>query len=333
MPLIYLMITKLLLLATEQFDNHPFQRVTPGAVDIQHLFMWFMYAAAFVFIAVIGFMLYSMYKYRYRGEGDDREPPQTHSNFKVEASLTLFSFALVFSFAFLAVRFMIRMHKPPEGRSANEKADIVIIGHQWWWEAKYPKQGFTTANEVHFPVGKDMLVKFKSADVVHDWWLLALGEKIDMFPGHYNHLWINVKKAGKYWGTCSEYCGKQHANMQIHVVAQSPKAFKKWEKHQAQPVVPPANRMEALGSALFGSKACGSCHNIKGKPGANGDVGPDLTHVGSRKTLVTFLQNTPENMSAWLDNPQNVKKGAHMPSFHFNKEELKSLTTYLEGLK
>jgi cytochrome c oxidase subunit 2 len=212
MALIYLMITQLLLSATEQFNNHPFQRVTQGAEDIQHLFLWFMIAAAFVFISVIGFMLYSMYKYRYRGEGDNREPPQTQSNIKVETSLTLFSFALVFAFAFLAVRFMIRMHKPPEGRSVNEKADIVIVGHQWWWEAKYPKEGFTTANEVHFPVGKDMLVKFKSADVVHDWWVLALGEKIDMFPGHYNHLWIKVEKAGKYWGTCSEY---SESSMQI----------------------------------------------------------------------------------------------------------------------
>src|SRR5699024_3055736 len=118
---------------------------------------------------VIGFMVYSMIKYRHRGEGDDREPPQTHSNIKMEASLTLAAFVLVGIFAFLSLKLMIKMATPPDGRSAGDKADIVIVGHQWWWEAKYPKEGFTTANEVHFPVGKKLLVKFKSADVVHDW--------------------------------------------------------------------------------------------------------------------------------------------------------------------
>jgi cytochrome c oxidase subunit 2 len=327
------MISQLLLLAIYQISNHPFQRVTEGATGIENLFIWFLIAATLVFLAVIGFMVYSMIKYRHRGEDDDYEPPQTHANFKMEASLTLASLVLVGIFAYLSLNLMTRMHTPPNGRSKNDKADIVIVGHQWWWEAKYPKAGFTTANEVHFPVGKSMLVKFKSADVVHDWWVLALGEKIDMFPGHYNHLWINVKKAGTYWGTCAEYCGKQHAHMQIHVVAQSPGDFKKWEKHQAQPAAPPSNREQALGSALFGSKACGQCHNIRGNPGADGDVGPDLTHIGSRKTILTFEKNTKDNLLKWLDHPQDVKKGAHMPSFRFNDKQLNNLVTYLEGLK
>jgi cytochrome c oxidase subunit 2 len=225
------MISQLLLLALQKLNDHSFQfqRVTPGAEDIHHLFIWFMGAAGFVFFSVIGFMVYSMIKYRYRGgDVDDEDIPQIHNRTKVETVLTLSSFGLVILFGYFTVHFMTRMHQPAPGRSVKGEPDIVIIGHQWWWEAKYPKAGFTTANEIHFPVGKRVLVKFKSADVIHDFWVLALGEKIDMFPGHYNHLWIQVKKAGNYWGTCAEYCGTQHAHMEIHVIAQPPKEFKKW---------------------------------------------------------------------------------------------------------
>jgi cytochrome c oxidase subunit 2 len=323
----------LLLLLAQHPGYHPFQRITPGAVDIHNLFIWFLGAAGFVFIAVQGFQFYSMWRYRYRGEGDTYQPPQTHNYTRLETFLTCFSFGLVILFGYFSVHFVIRMHKPAKGRAAANKPDIVVIGHQWWWEAKYPKAGFTTANEIHFPVGKKVLVKFKSADVIHDFWVLSLGEKIDMFPGHYTKLWIDAKKPGTYWGTCAEYCGDQHAHMQIHVVAQKPKQFKKWEKHQAQPAAPPSNREEVLGSAIFGSKACGSCHNIKGDAGANGDVGPDLTHIGSRKTILTYLKNTPQNLHKWIDHPQIVKQGAHMPSFKFNKKQLNNLVTYLEALK
>ncbi len=309
-------------------DNQPFQRVTPGAQDIHHLFIWFLAAAAFVFVVVMGFMFWRLYKYRYRGEEGD--PPQDPGSLKVEMILTLASFGLVFLFIFLTIRTMVRMHHPPK---KGQKPDIVIIAHQWWWEAKYPKPGFETANEVHFPVGKRMEVKFKSADVVHDWWVPALGKKMDIFPGRTTHLSIKIEKPGEYYGTCAEYCGAEHGRMHIHVIAQSPKKFKAWEKHQEQPAKPSNTKRAMLGNAIFNSLSCGRCHNINGNPSADGHDGPDLTHLISRKTILTFVENTPKNLHHWINHTQQMKKGANMPPFRFNKKQLNAVVAYLEGLK
>jgi len=275
-------------------------------------------------------MTYSLIKYRYREDEDyDGEPRQIHGNLKVETSLTIASFALVGIFGYLSIHTLLKMNPSTK----NHKPDIIITGHQWWWEAKYTKTGAVTANEIHFPVGKRMLVEFKSADVIHDWWVPALGQKIDMFPSKTTHMWIKIEKPGHYQGTCAEYCGAQHAHMRIHVIAQSPKKFNKWEKHEAQPAAPPSSRMAALGDAVFSGKSCGRCHNIKGNPSANGDVGPDLTHIASRKTILTFVKNTPKNLHEWINHPQKMKEGAHMPGFKFNKKQLNAIVDYLEGLK
>ncbi|HKI46590.1 MAG TPA: cytochrome c oxidase subunit II [Balneolales bacterium] len=303
------------------------EAASPGSKSIYHLFDYFLIAATVVFSIVTFLVLYI--SYRYRGKSEDPDPKQVFGNKKIEISLTLITFAVVGFYFYLTISTMISIQHP----AGNQKPDVVITGHQWWWEVEYPKAGVTAANEVHLPVGKKLLIDLKSADVIHDWWVPALGRKMDMIPGRTNHLWLTIDKKGTFVGACSEYCGAEHAWMRIHVIAQSPAAFKKWEKEQEKPADSPQSYMAVKGDSLFMKSTCVNCHSIKGTP-ANGDVGPDLTHLGSRRTILAgMLKNNPENLTRWLDNPQNVKKGANMPNFMLSNIQVKELVTYLEGLK
>jgi cytochrome c oxidase subunit 2 len=217
--------------------------------------------------------------------------------------------------------------------SKGRKPDIVVVAHQWWWEMHYPDYKLITANELHIPVGKRLLMRVESADVIHDWWVPALGRKIDAVPGRLNYNWIEANAPGDYEGTCSEYCGMQHAWMRIKVIAQPPAEFQKWIAHQQQIPPLPTDSVAQRGALLFQNMACANCHRIAGTP-AESHIGPDLTHLASRETILSgMLPNTPENLQRWLKNPQKIKEGAHMPDFRLSPEQIKDLTTYLEALK
>lgn len=211
--------------------------------------------------------------------------------------------------------------------------DIIITGHQWWWEISYPGTPVTTANELHLPVGRRLLVQLNSADVIHDWWVPAFGAKMDMIPGRNNHLWLNITKAGIYEGACSEFCGQQHAWMRIRVVAQSDSSYLTWLKARSMQAAKIIDSTAKAGQALFMHASCSNCHRIRGTE-ANGVAGPDLTHFATRTTMLAgMLANTPANVDRWLNNPQLVKPGAHMPRFIFNRDSIKMLTAYLQTLK
>ncbi len=303
------------------------EAASPGSESIYHLFDYFLIAAFFV-AASITFLVFYL-SFRYRAKKDDPEPKQNHGNHKIEITLTLITACVVGFFFYLTVSTMLSIQKP----AGNHKPDVVITGHQWWWEVEYPKDGVIAANEIHLPVGKKLLINLKTADVIHDWWVPALGRKMDMIPGRTNHIWLTINKPGKYEGACSEYCGAQHAWMRIQVIAQSPNQFKKWEEHHAQPAGEPKSNLAQKGKNLFMRSTCVNCHAIEGTK-AGGRIGPDLTHIGSRKTLLTgMMKNDPENLDKWLTNPQKVKKGAHMPNFLFKKQQVRELSAYLEGLK
>lgn len=213
------------------------------------------------------------------------------------------------------------------------KPDIIIIAHQWWWDMRYPSYDVITANELHIPVGKKLLMRVESADVIHDWWVPDLGRKIDAVPGRYNYTWIEADSAGTYDGTCSEYCGAEHAWMRIKVIAQNQNDFNNWIHNQQHIALVPKNSAAITGASLFQQKTCGNCHAIEGTP-ADMHIGPDLTHIGSRETILSgMLPNTKFNLVRWLTNPQKVKPGAHMPNFLLDSTEVNDLATYLEGLK
>lgn len=210
---------------------------------------------------------------------------------------------------------------------------MIITGHQWWWEVQYPGKDVVAANEIHLPVGRKVLIELRSDDVIHDWWVPELGPKMDMEPGSANYLWVTIHKPGIYHGACSEFCGKQHAWMRIQVIAQKLDDYQQWLAERKKPAVTPASKLALTGASIFNSSTCANCHSIKGTE-ALGVAGPDLTHVASRKTLLTGLMlNNKQNLEKWINDPQSVKPGALMPRFIFKKDTINALVEYLSSLK
>jgi cytochrome c oxidase subunit 2 len=216
---------------------------------------------------------------------------------------------------------------------ANETPDVIIIGHQWWWEFQYPKLNITTANELHVPLRTRLLAEVRSADVIHSFWVPQLGPKIDATPGFPTNTWIQADMPGTYQGTCVEYCGAEHANMRITVVAQTETDFNAWV--QQQQVVPPipTSGEAATGYQLFLQLTCSNCHTIAGTT-AQGTVAPDLTHVADRMTLGSgVIPNSPAYLASWLADPQTIKPECLMPNLHLTTDQINALVAYLEGNK
>lgn len=300
---------------------------SPQTLAISKLALVILILCAFILLLVGLLVWYASWKFRERPGAPP--PPKTFGNLKFETTWTILPFLILIVVFILTVRTMHAVN-PPEG---DREADLVITAHQWWWEIKYLGSGVLTANEVHIPTDKKLLVRLESADVIHDFWVPTLARKIDAIPGHPNYFYLEADEPGVYHGVCAEFCGTQHAGMRIRVIAQTPEAFQNWKK--AQLVIPPRPITDpaARGAALFASKTCYNCHTISGT-GSTQEIGPDLTHVASRQTLgAGVLENSPENLRAWLKNPQQYKPGSHMPNFQLQPDELQALATYLGSLK
>ncbi|MBS1501215.1 MAG: cytochrome c oxidase subunit II [Bacteroidetes bacterium] len=305
-----------------------FNTASPEAEKIGAVGNGFLIGATAMFLLVAFLTVYICV--RYRAKAGNPEPKQTSGNRKVEMTMVGIPFLMVIFFFFWSMKTMSAVLPP---RPAHAVPDIIITGHQYWWQADYPAGKFSTANEIHLPVGRKLLVELRGADVIHDWWVPALGEKMDMIPGTSNYLWMTITKPGTYLGSCSEFCGEQHAWMRITVIAQQPEAYQRWLAGQAATGELPADTMAARGAALFMHASCSSCHSIRGTT-AIGTNGPDLTHFAGRQTMLTgMLKVSNENIYRWLLDPQKVKPGAHMPRFIFPKDSLLALTAYLSSLK
>lgn len=276
---------------------------------------------------IIVAVAYIIIRYR-KKPGEDGEPYQDFGSIKLEIVWTAIPIAMV-AVLFLLTCSTMKTVDPPAG---EREPDLVVIGHQWWWEIRYPSSGVLTSNEIHIPVGEKMLVRLESIDVIHDFWVPELGRKIDLVPGHPNYIWFVAGKPGVYLGACAEFCGDQHANMRIRVVAEPEADFRKWIDEQL--VVPrtPTGGIAGVGAKLFQTMACMNCHTIRGTAAA-ARVGPDLTHLADRATIgAGVLTNTPENLAKWLANPQRYKQGAFMPNMKLSDSEVKSIVAYLEAL-
>ena len=213
--------------------------------------------------------------------------------------------------------------------------DVVVIGHQFWWEFRYPKLGIVTANELHIPVSDPhhptpTYLEMSSADTDHSFWVPQLAGKMDVIPNRVNVMWIDPESPGLYLGQCAQYCGTQHAKMLLRVYGQSQADFDAWVAQQQQPAKQDASAAE--GQAVFLRNACINCHTIAGTAAA-GRFGPDLTHLASRDTIASgAVQNTPENLRKWIDNPDQMKPGCLMPAMHLNDHDLNAVTAYLTTL-
>ena len=212
-----------------------------------------------------------------------------------------------------------------------------MTGHQWWWQVQYqnrdPTQVFQTANEIRIPVGRPVTFDLESTDVIHSFWVPDLMGKQDMIPGRTNTLTVEAARPGLYRGQCAEYCGLQHAHMAFFVFAEPPAVFDAWRRHELQSASPPRTPGQVAGLRLFLGGPCAACHTVSGT-GAGGNLGPDLTHFGSRATIAAgLLHNTPANLDLWLKNPQALKPGNYMPPLNLAPRQRAALVAYLEALK
>jgi cytochrome c oxidase subunit 2 len=300
---------------------------TKQASDILSSFYIMLGVAAFIFVVVAGLVVYASIRFRRREGGP--EPKQFRENVGLEVLWISIPTLIVIGLFIIAVRTMSQVNPPVIDR----KPDLIVVAHQWWWELHYPQSGVTTANEVHLPVGRLQLLRLISDDVIHDFWVPSLGKKVDIIPGHPNHLWLTIVRPGTYLGTCDEFCGAEHAWMRIRVIAQNPGDFDAWLRHQEQPAAPPSPGAAEKGAGIFEQKNCVNCHSITGVA-TRGLVAPDLTHVASRETLASgVLSNTPANLYRWLKSPQAIKPGCNMPDLGLSDNQIEYLTAYLGGLK
>ncbi len=272
---------------------------------------------------VVGLITWSLV--RYRAKPDAPEPAQTVGNKPVEITWTVIPLLLIVLMFVLTARAMNRTDPVPK----NPKPDLTVIGHQWWWEARYPS-GAIAANEIHIPTGKHLLVQMDSADVIHDFWAPRLSRKIDMVPGHPNQIWLSAATPGVYQGECAEYCGTEHAWMRFLVFAEPPEKFEQWEKRQLEPIASRGGTAAEGGARLFQQMTCANCHALGGTA-ARAQFGPDLTHLDERQTLAAgVVSNTPAELRRWLKDPQSIKPGTLMPNLQLTDAQVSELTAYLE---
>ena len=214
---------------------------------------------------------------------------------------------------------------------------ITLTAHQWWWEATYEDGGvhdrFTTANELHIPVGRPVLFTLAASDVIHSLWVPELAGKKDLIPGRVApHAW-RADRAGTYRGVCAEFCGYQHAHMALLVIAEAPDAYAAWAERQRQPAAEPADDAAKRGRDVFLTSTCAMCHAVDGTT-AQAQRAPNLTHVASRRTIAAgTLANSPANRAAWIADPQAIKPGANMPPHALRPEDARALFAYVDTLQ
>lgn len=220
--------------------------------------------------------------------------------------------------------------------ASDQALKIRLTGYRWWWKVQYPgetpAQEMVTANEIHIPTGRPVLIDAYSQDVIHSFWVAPLHGKKDLVPGHPSSIWIQADRPGRYEGQCAEFCGLQHAHMRLVVVAEPQEKFDAWLQAQSQPARQPSDPLAQHGLNVFLSGPCVLCHAIRGTE-ANGQVAPDLTHLASRATLAAAtLPNSPGNLAGWIVDSQHVKPGNAMPANSLSAEDLQALLVYLGGL-
>jgi cytochrome c oxidase subunit 2 len=254
--------------------------------------------------------------------------PRDHGR-ALEITWTAIPALVLLVFFGLTLRTMAIVNAQPE-----PALRVQVIGHQWWWEFRYPDLGITTANELHLPTGVPIHLDLQSADVIHSFWVPRFGWKKDTIPNKLNTLSVQVDEAGTYAGACAEYCGNQHAWMRIVVVAQPQAEMDAWVKAQQTPAPAPTDPTAQRGQQIFAASTCVNCHAVAGTNAA-ATVGPDLSHVGSRSTIgAGVAERSPATLQQWIQNPQSLKPGVLMPGYAaLSQDDLAALAAYLDGLK
>jgi cytochrome c oxidase subunit 2 len=310
------------------FDPHS----TP-AESIRHLSYFVLVITGLIFLVVFILLTYVIVKFRNKTLEDGREPAQVYGSTQIELAWTIIPILIVVVL-FLATARVI--HAIQDARKPATAVEVTAIGHQFWWEFRYPALGIVTANELHVPVSDPAhptptFLKLLSADTDHSFWVPQLAGKTDLIPNRVNETWLDPQQTGIYFGQCAQYCGTQHAKMLLRVSVDSPEEFAAWVQAQKQPAK--QDEKEIAGRHVFETTACINCH-VVGGTNATGRFGPDLTHLMSRSTIASgAAENSPENLRLWIQNPDAIKPGSLMPAMKLSDNDLDALVRYLETLR
>jgi cytochrome c oxidase subunit II len=286
-----------------------------------------------IFVIVFSLIAYTIVKYRGPRIDNGREPPQIYGSNQVELAWTVIPGLIVLILFLATARVIQSVQDAPEPHGAIE---VIAIGHQYWWEFRYPSLGVDTANELHVPVSDPShptptFIHLLSADTDHSFWVPRLAGKTDLIPNHPNQMWIDPRETGIYLGQCAQYCGVQHAKMLLRVYVDSPEQFEAWVRAEKQPAAKDVTAEE--GRRVFETTACINCHAVSGTV-ADGHFGPDLTHLMSRDTIAAgAAPNTPAALRTWIQDPDSIKPGSLMPAMKLNDHDADALTAYLETLR
>ena len=305
------------------FDPH-----SANAESLYHLSHFVLAITGAIFVVVFSLLAYVMVKFRNRTTDAGREPTQVYGSTQIELAWTIVPILIVVVLFLATARVIHGIQDSPKPAKVLE---VTAIGHQFWWEFRYPTLGIVTANELHIPVNMPTYLKLLSADTDHSFWVPQLGGKTDLIPNRVNEMWIAPQQTGIFLGQCAQYCGTQHAKMLLRVTVESPEEFDAWVRAQKQPAI--QDEKEAAGRHVFESTSCVNCHAVEGTHGV-GRFGPDLTHLMSRQTIAAgAAENTQENLRLWIQNPEAIKPGSLMPAMKLNGVDLDALVRYLETLR
>ncbi|HSU19568.1 MAG TPA: cytochrome c oxidase subunit II [Acidobacteriaceae bacterium] len=356
-----------------------FAPISTPAHDVRQLSFFVLMITGGIFLGVGGLILYAIIRFRARPD-DNTEPPQVFGSTQIELAWTIIPVLLITMLFLGTARVLFAVQDAPKPPDA---VDVVAIGHQFWWEFRYPKYNIITANELHVPQStkgnsRPTFLKLTSADVMHSFWVPRLGGKTDLLPNRVNEMWFDPSVPGIYLGQCSQFCGPEHARMLLRVYVDPPDKFDAWVKAQQQnqpeiqntqggsasPQPPQQARQQhgakltgavlnapprdasvtnmqqaseavnaTTGQQIFEQQACINCHTVRGTI-ANGRYGPDLTHLMSRDTIgAGILQNTPQHLQEWVNDPNDAKPGCLMPAMHLTDKQNAQITAYLLTLK
>jgi cytochrome c oxidase subunit 2 len=285
-----------------------------------------------IFVVVFTLLVYSISKFRANPADATREPAQVYGSTQIEMAWTVIPILIVVVLVLATAR---TIHAVQDAEKPPTAVEVTAIGHQYWWEFRYPQLGIVTANELHVPVSDaanptPTFLKLLSADTDHSFWIPQLAGKTDLIPNHPNSMWIDPHRIGVFLGQCAQYCGTQHAKMLLRVSVDSREDFAAWVRAQQQPATRDAEVSE--GRRIFETTACVNCHAVTGTI-ANGRFGPDLTHLMSRDTIASgAAENTPEKLHLWIQNPDAIKPGSLMPAMKLSDKDLDAVVSYMETL-
>lgn len=310
-----------------------FAPVSTPAQSIFDLSIFVLAVTAAIFIVVFSLLAYAIVKFKKRKTNDGREPTQVYGSTQLELAWTVIPILIVVVLFLAAARVIASIQNAGQPSNAIQ---VTVVGHQFWWEYRYPSLKVVTANELHIPVSDlahptPTFLTLLSADTDHSFWVPRLAGKTDLIPNHPNSMWMDPHETGLYLGQCAQYCGTQHAKMLLRVYVQTRDEFDRWIQEQSRPAH--VSDTVSEGQKIFEQTACINCHAVGGTA-ANGRFGPDLTHLMSRDTIASgAAPNTPVNLRRWIQDPSLIKPGSKMPAMGLTDPELNAVTSYLETLR